>query len=202
MSNGLASSCSISLLGIVSGGLYFEAAQGFAADPLSEPCGLNELADGLDVLGAAWSVCAAANPRPEPSFNACLAIEVAKNFLEVFRAPLGLVIRFHRLPRKLRKGRKDKKQFKLNLHFVGERQRFMYNKRTWGLLFLRDFGPVFSLTFPEGIKAKKMIFLVDTLSVHSAAAEAAPQKIRHFQLTMWEFFMEHGLAMASAKKKK
>jgi hypothetical protein len=176
MPKGLASSYGLLFLRIAAKGLCFEVAA----------CSHGTAALG-ETPGAQSDICwgyASGRPFSLAGFNTCTTAVLAENFLEIFNVPLGLVIRFHRIPRKMRKRRKDKKQFKLNLHFVDERQRLMYNKRLWALIFLRDFGPVFGLTLPEGTKIKKIAFLIDTIGAHSAAADTASQKIRHFQLQM------------------
>jgi len=97
---------------------------------------------------------------------------------------IGLIIRFHKIPKKTRKNRKDKKKFKLNLHFVRRRQRLMYNRRIWFFIFLRDFGESFGLPFPEGMKIKNMIFLIDMVSSHSLDSDITPRKVRALQLQM------------------
>jgi hypothetical protein len=186
MPKGLASSYGLLFLRIAAKGLCFQVG--------ARPHSAGALGENLSAeSGTCWGY-ADSELFSLAGFNTCTTAVLVENFLDIFKAPLGLVIRFHRIPRKLRKGRKDKKQFKLNLHFVDERQRLMYNKRLWALIFLRDFGPVFGLTLPEGTKVKKIAFLIDTIGSHSAAADAAPQKIR--QLQMWNFFMEHGLVRA------
>ena len=183
---GLVCSYGLRLLSVVSAGFYF-------TDPESAPCitgVIAPLGSGTDLPSlldndlSSWNLESKVNSSVGPQFNTRASLELTQNFTEIFKAHVGLIIRFHKIPKKIRKNRKDRKKFKLNLHFVSRRQRLMYNRRIWAFIFLRDFSESFGLAFQEGVKVKKIIFLIDLLSSHSVDKDVASYQIRALQLQM------------------